>query len=405
MNTKIFKLLIVFIFTLVTFYNCTDEDTINEKGSTDAVISTISPTEQKPNKPITITGSGFSGLLELYLNNTQVTDFDMVDDSTINLNVPNNTPVGDALITIIYPKNARVTFPLTILLSEPPIISAYENVQDVNDLLIEGTNFFDLTVTLDGEAVTPAVTDGQTKLSFDFPESHKNGLAGTLNITNPDGFVDFTYISVGDKLYLFQEDTYSEQLLEDWDGNGVGGSWTGPSNGATDASGVQAGGPTGSYLKMVSNGTEWGAGNEFNGTNYGLPDGVSGRNFYLVADIKYNNPDSTGAYMIVQLDDSTDPQIIFYGDDLPEFSAQPMFWSTISIGAENATGSWQTVAWSQYHDFGPRYRSHDDKTAALYPQNELRPEDSDAITTLKFQIANDGVTDVDVDNIRIIYFD
>lgn len=403
MNTKFLKLLIVFIFTLVTFTNCTDEDTINEKGRVDAEISAVTPAEQKPNKPITITGNGFTDLVELYFNNTQVTNYELVDDSTINLDVPNSAPVGDAVITIVYPKNARVASTFTVLLSLPPIITGYENVQDVNAILIEGTNFVDLTITVDGESVTPVVTNSE--LTFDFPESLKNGLSGTLTVTNLDGFVNFDYISVGDKIYLFQEDSYKTQLIEDWDGNGIGASWGGPSGGVTADAGIKTGGAFGSYLKMTSSGESWGGGNEFNGTNYGLPEGVSGRNFYLVADVKYNNTDSTGMYMILQLDASTDPQIIYYGSDFPEYSAQPMFWGTIGIGSDNATGEWQTVAWSQYYDFGPRYRSSPENIAALHPENELRADDSNDITTLKIQVPNDGLTDVDVDNIRIIYYD
>lgn len=403
MNNRYLTLLIVFIFSLTTLTSCEDKDDINIKGSVDAAISSVTPSEAKPNYPITLSGNGFSNLKEVFFNNTQVLDFALVDDNTINLSVPNGTPVGDALITLVYSDNARVSATFNVLVSEPPTVTSYANVQDANNISFEGINFFDLTITLNGEEVTPNVNSNQTQLSFMPPSGVKNKLSGTLKISNLDGFENFKYVYTGDKIYFFKEGSYSTSVIEDWDGNGVGATWDGPHSGVTTDAGVKSSGPTGSYLKMTSSGESWGGGYEFGGVSYGLPEGVRGKNFYVLADMKFNNTSATGVYMIIQLE-GADPQVIFYGDDLPEYTANPMFWSSIPIDPENATGEWQTIAWSQYYDFGPRYRNHADKTAADYPQNELRPEDSDNLATFKIQVPNDGLVDVDIDNVRIVYF-
>lgn len=405
MKNKILKLFIVSIFSFAIITSCVDDDTINVKGSVDAEIISIIPTEAKPNYTITISGHGFNDAKEVFFNNIQVLDYDIIDDSTIRLSVPNGAPIGDALITLVYNDNARVTSSFTVLVSEPPMISNYANIQDANNILFEGANFFDLTVTLDNEEVTPDVTGDETELSFEVPLSIKNGLSGTLKIANLDGFLNFKYVSVGDKIYFFQEGSYNEILIEDWDGNGLGAAWDGPFSGVTADAGVYSGGNFGSYLRMTSSGQSWGGGYQFVNTNYGLPEGVPGKDFYLLADVKYNNTVATGFYIIVQLDDTIEPQVIYYGSDLPNYTANPgnLFWSTIPIASANATGDWQTIAWGQTTGFGPRYRNHSDKIAELYPQNALRPEDSDNFVTFKIQVPNDGLVDVELDNVRVIY--
>lgn len=401
------KLTIVFILTCITIVSCNDKDEINVQTSVDAQISSVTPEQAKPNYPITVNGNGFNELKEVFFNNTQITEYDLIDDSTIDLFVPNGAQVGEALVTLVYDNNARVASNFTVLVSEPPFVTNFENLQNESSILFEGANFFDLTVTLNNDPLTAIVNDSETTLSFVFPESLKNSLSGTLKIANLDGFLNFEYITVGDKLYFFKEDTYTELVIEDWDGNGLGAEWTGPHSGVTSDAGIYTDGMFGSYLRMTSSGESWGGGYEFSATNYGIPTGVSGKNIFIVADMKFNNPDATGVYIVIQLDDTVNPQVIYYGDDLPEYTANPgnIFWGSIAIDPEDATGEWQTIAWSQYHDFGPRYRNQADKTAALHPENELRPEDSDNLVAFKIQVPSDGLVDVDIDNVRVIYLD
>ena len=286
------KYLIVFLITPFFFIGCRQID--DEKVM--ITIDSVSPNEALAGDHVVIKGKGLNQILHVLIESDPYVSlpFSQTDDA-IEFNLPSNALAGYKDIVLVQADGKRKVISDYHIVPGAPIISSVSpgSAPVGTSITVKGSAFVGITKVMLGNVEIPkgsyTVTADQSSVKFNVPSGVSNGY-GYISISTDKG------TAVSSSLFFIGK----EILVENWDGNKFPGlTWTGAYNAyINDQTGILSGPSpiaiSGSYYKITSNGTSWGAGNETAAltSTFGLTGDAS--SVIFVADINTNgSPEGT----------------------------------------------------------------------------------------------------------------
>lgn len=286
------KYLIVFFITPLFFVGCRE----NDDNKISVVVDSISPGEALAGDHIAIKGSGLNKVLHVLIEADPYISLPFSQtDNLLEFNLPANALAGYKDIVLVEADGKRYTISDYHIIPGAPIISSVNpgSAPVGTAITVKGSAFVGVKKVMLGNVEIPigsyTVSADQSSIKFNVPSGVSNGY-GYISVETDKG------TAISPSLFFIGK----EIMVENWDGTRFTGlSWTGAYNAyVTDQTGILSGpSPTpisGSYYKITSNGTSWGAGNETNAiaSTFGLSGTAA--DVIFVADINTNgSPEGT----------------------------------------------------------------------------------------------------------------
>lgn len=280
------KYLIVFLITPMFFVGCRQ----NDDDKQIITIDSVSPKEALAGDHVVIKGKGLNQVLHVLIESDPFVSlpFSQTDD-TIEFNLPSNALAGNKDVVLVLKDGNRYVVNDYHIVPGAPIISSVSpgSAPVGTGITVKGSAFVGINKVMLGNVEIPksvyTVSADQSTIKFNVPSGVTDGY-GYITVTTDKGTAS------SPSLFFIGK----EILVENWDGNKFPGlTWTGAYNAyINDQTGILTGPSpiaiSGSYYKITSNGTSWGAGNETAAlaSTFGLTGNAA--SVIFVADINTN---------------------------------------------------------------------------------------------------------------------